>query len=39
MGDGLIPSGIPVASMTMPFDCHFADAGRGPYGPLCPARA
>ena len=33
-GDGCIPDGLPSASMTMPFDCHFAqrNAGRATLG-------
>ena len=39
-GDGRIPDGLPSASMTMPFDCHFAQrsAGRAtPGDPLMQA--
>ena len=39
-GDGRIPVGLPSASMTMPFDCHFAQrsAGRAtPGDPLMQA--
>ena len=40
MGDGRIPDGLPSASMTIPFDCHFAQrsAGRAtPGDPLMQA--
>ena len=36
MGDGRIPSGIPTASMTMPFDCHFAGSGARPVWAAMP---
>ena len=39
-GDGRIPGGLQSASMTMPFDCHFAQrsAGRAtPGNPLMQA--
>ena len=39
-GDGCIPDGLQSASMTMPFDCHFAQrrAGRAtPGDPLMQA--
>jgi hypothetical protein len=42
MGDGRIPDGMPMASMTMPFDCHFAQrsADRAiPERPLMQAPA